>query len=233
MRCLPLCSWPQIMLNIAAAALSLNLPVSNTGTSKFDAGRGAVAGAAAALSLIAMPAFAGDAALGESVFSGNCVACHRGGRNVIMPEKTLEKAALEEYLDGGFNEAAVVKQVSNGKNAMPAFGGRLSDDDISNVAACNDGLRVSNRLALLEGSKGALGPHVGLILTAAAPILNPSLCRCHLEFSSRLGTDHGAEGRDCRHAPWSMIRQHILPPPERSSEDSREDGERRSASTFP
>ena len=60
---------------------------------------------------------------------------------MIMPEKTLEKAALEEYLDGGFNEAAVVKQVSNGKNAMPAFGGRLSDDDISNVAACNDGLR--------------------------------------------------------------------------------------------
>ena len=26
-------------------------------------------------------------------------------------------------------------QVTNGKNAMPAFGGRLSDDDIANVAA--------------------------------------------------------------------------------------------------
>jgi cytochrome c6 len=25
--------------------------------------------------------------------------------------------------------------VTNGKNAMPAFGGRLSDDDIANVAA--------------------------------------------------------------------------------------------------
>jgi len=33
--------------------------------------------------------------------------------------------ALEEFLDGGFSEAAVVKQVTNGKNAMPAFGGRL------------------------------------------------------------------------------------------------------------
>ena len=80
-------------------------------------------------------AFAGDAGAGESVFSGNCAACHAGGQNVIMPEKTLEKAALEEYLDGGFNEKAVMKQVTNGKNAMPAFGGRLSDDDIANVAA--------------------------------------------------------------------------------------------------
>jgi cytochrome c6 len=26
-------------------------------------------------------------------------------------------------------------QVTNGKGAMPAFGGRLSDDDIANVAA--------------------------------------------------------------------------------------------------
>ena len=78
---------------------------------------------------------AGDAAAGEAVFSGNCAACHAGGQNVIMPEKTLEKAALEEYLDGGFNEKAVMKQVTNGKNAMPAFGGRLSDDDIANVAA--------------------------------------------------------------------------------------------------
>ena len=89
----------------------------------------------------AMPAVAADAVAatdlgaGESVFTGNCAACHRGGMNVIMPEKTLQKAALEEYLTGGFNEAAVIKQVTNGKNAMPAFGGRLSDEDIANVAA--------------------------------------------------------------------------------------------------
>jgi len=79
-------------------------------------------------------AFAGDAGAGEQIFSGNCAACHAGGQNVIMPEKTLEQAALEEYLDGGANEASVTKQVTNGKNAMPAFGGRLSDADIANVA---------------------------------------------------------------------------------------------------
>mmetsp|Transcript_5153 Transcript_5153/g.11870 ORF Transcript_5153/g.11870 Transcript_5153/m.11870 type:complete len:144 (-) Transcript_5153:236-667(-) len=83
----------------------------------------------------AVPAFAnGNPSAGEVIFSGNCAACHAGGQNVIMPEKTLERQALEEFLDGGFSEAAVVKQVTNGKNAMPAFGGRLSDSDIANVA---------------------------------------------------------------------------------------------------
>jgi len=40
-----------------------------------------------------------------------------------------------QFLTGGFNEKAVITQVTNGKNAMPAFGGRLSDDDIANVAS--------------------------------------------------------------------------------------------------
>jgi len=52
-----------------------------------------------------------------------------------MPDKTLEKEALEQYLSGGRNEKAIINQVTNGKNAMPAFGGRLGDDDIANVAA--------------------------------------------------------------------------------------------------
>ena len=118
------------MLSFAAAALAFSAPTSKV----FDAKATAV-GAAAALSLIAMPAFAGDASAGAGVFSGNCAACHAGGQNVIMPDKTLEKAALQEYLAGGFNEESVVKQVTNGKNAMPAFGGRLSNEDIANVAA--------------------------------------------------------------------------------------------------
>ena len=81
------------------------------------------------------PALAADVDAGETVFNANCAACHAGGQNVIMPEKTLEKAALESYLAGGRNEKAVINQVTNGKNAMPAFGGRLGDDDIANVAA--------------------------------------------------------------------------------------------------
>ena len=52
-----------------------------------------------------------------------------------MPEKTLEKDALEQYLAGGRNAKAIITQVTNGKNAMPAFGGRLDDEAIANVAA--------------------------------------------------------------------------------------------------
>merc|ERR1719217_22599 len=90
--------------------------------------------AAAVLTAGANPAFAGDAGAGESIFSGNCAACHAGGQNVVAAEKTLQLEALEEYLAGGVSEASVVKQVTNGKNAMPAFGGKLSEQDIANVA---------------------------------------------------------------------------------------------------
>ena len=81
------------------------------------------------------PAFAADIGAGEKIFEGNCAACHAGGQNVIQNEKTLQKDALTEYLAGGFKEASIVTQVTNGKNAMPAFGGKLNSDDISNVAA--------------------------------------------------------------------------------------------------
>jgi len=94
------------------------------------------AAAAAIATLFAgSPAFAGDAANGGLIFSANCAACHAGGNNVIQAEKTLRKPALEEYLAGGFKESSIVTQVTNGKNAMPAFGGRLSDDEIGDVAA--------------------------------------------------------------------------------------------------
>eukprot|EP00970_Alexandrium_tamarense_P011167 scaffold2372_cov198-Alexandrium_tamarense.AAC.30 len=97
--------------------------------------KAAVAGAAVTAGVAVSPAFAGDVGAGEQIFNANCAACHAGGQNVIMPDKTLEKEALEQYLAGGRNEKAVMTQVTNGKNAMPAFGGRLSDEDIANVAS--------------------------------------------------------------------------------------------------
>jgi len=78
------------------------------------------------------PALAGDAALGAKVFSANCTACHIGGNNVVMANKTLKKEALEKY---GFTSVdAIIAQVTKGKNAMPAFGGRLTAAQIENVA---------------------------------------------------------------------------------------------------
>jgi cytochrome c6 len=81
---------------------------------------------------LANPVLAADIENGERIFTANCAACHAGGNNVIMPEKTLKKDALES---NGMNAvSAITYQVTNGKNAMPAFGGRLSDSDIEDVA---------------------------------------------------------------------------------------------------
>ena len=35
--------------------------------------------------------FAADIENGERIFNANCSACHAGGNNVIIPEKTLKK----------------------------------------------------------------------------------------------------------------------------------------------
>jgi cytochrome c6 len=84
------------------------------------------------------PALAsGDPAKGAQVFAANCNACHIGGKNSVMRDKTLDKAALAKYLKGFSEdaEAAIAYQVTNGKGAMPAFKGRLTPDKIENVAA--------------------------------------------------------------------------------------------------
>ena len=81
-------------------------------------------------------AFAGDVENGEDIFNGNCAACHAGGQNAVQPDKTLELASLKSYLanfDG--SEKAIVYQVTNGKNAMPAFGERLDEEEINDVAS--------------------------------------------------------------------------------------------------
>ncbi len=40
-------------------------------------------------------------------------ACHMGGMNNVQPEKTLQKAALEQYLAGGFSVDSIITQASN------------------------------------------------------------------------------------------------------------------------
>jgi cytochrome c6 len=79
--------------------------------------------------------FAADLENGEQVFAGNCAACHAGGNNIIQNEKTLRKEALELYLSGGFNIKSIIYQVTNGKNSMPAFGARLEEEEINDVAS--------------------------------------------------------------------------------------------------
>ncbi len=74
-----------------------------------------------------------DAANGAKLFSSNCASCHAGGKNLVQAQKTLKKDALEKY---GMNSAeAIIAQVTNGKNAMPAFKGRLKSNQIEDIAA--------------------------------------------------------------------------------------------------
>ncbi|MGA7937746.1 MAG: c-type cytochrome [Kovacikia sp.] len=69
---------------------------------------------------------------GAKIFNANCSACHVGGNNVIIANKTLKKEALEKY---GMNSLSKIKlQVTNGKNAMPAFKARLAPAQIEDVA---------------------------------------------------------------------------------------------------
>lgn len=79
------------------------------------------------------PALAMDTANGAKIFKANCAACHLGGRNVIVAEKTLKKDALEKYNKNSME--AIVSQVQNGKNAMPAFKSKLNEQQIEDVAA--------------------------------------------------------------------------------------------------
>jgi cytochrome c oxidase subunit II len=70
-----------------------------------------------------------DAAAGEEVFAENCSVCHgadghggNGGPDLTTMPKAQEQASAEE-------------QVTNGGGGMPPFGGTLSEEEISNVAA--------------------------------------------------------------------------------------------------
>ena len=87
------------MLHLLVQFLAFNAPISR------------ISHAVAAVAVgVALPAFAGDMGAGEQIFSGNCAACHAGGQNVIMPDKTLQLSDLKEYLSGGANEKAVINQ---------------------------------------------------------------------------------------------------------------------------
>ena len=79
------------------------------------------------------PALAADTANGAKIFSANCAACHMGGRNVVMATKTLQRDALEKYEMNSLE--AIVKQVANGKNAMPSFKAKLNAQQIEDIAA--------------------------------------------------------------------------------------------------
>jgi cytochrome c6 len=69
---------------------------------------------------------------GEILFKTNCSVCHLGGNNIIIPEKNLKGKTLEA--NGMNSVSAISYQILNGKNGMPAFGGRLKESEIKEIA---------------------------------------------------------------------------------------------------
>jgi cytochrome c6 len=78
------------------------------------------------------PALAGDAQKGAAIFSANCASCHMGGKNVVNPLKTLQKADLEKY--EMYDLDKIKTQILNGRAAMPSFGKNLTGEKIEDVA---------------------------------------------------------------------------------------------------
>jgi len=69
----------------------------------------------------------------QQLFINNCSACHLGGTNIIIPEKNLKKETLDS---NGLNSIpAISYQIRNGKNGMPAFGGRLTEEEIFQISS--------------------------------------------------------------------------------------------------
>ncbi|MBD2346952.1 cytochrome c6 PetJ [Anabaena subtropica] len=83
------------------------------------------------------PALAVEIPAGAKIFNNNCASCHIGGGNILIAEKTLKKAALSKYLENYETNSiqAIIHQVQYGKNAMPAFKDKLSNQEILEVAA--------------------------------------------------------------------------------------------------
>ena len=78
------------------------------------------------------PSWSFNLETGKKLFNENCIACHNQGINVIIPEKNLQKLILER--NGMYRMDAIIYQVLNGKNGMPAFGGRLKETEIEEIA---------------------------------------------------------------------------------------------------
>jgi len=81
---------------------------------------------------VSNPALAADINHGKQLFGGNCAACHSGGLNAVVKDKTLKQEALEA--NGKDSVEAIVAQITQGAGAMPKFA-NLSETDKTDIAA--------------------------------------------------------------------------------------------------
>jgi cytochrome c6 len=70
--------------------------------------------------------------VGKKLFLKNCNVCHENKGNIIIPEKNLKQETLKT--NGMYSMNAISYQIINGKNGMPAFGGKLSEKEIKEIS---------------------------------------------------------------------------------------------------
>ncbi|MFM1901391.1 MAG: cytochrome C6 [Synechococcaceae bacterium WB9_4xC_028] len=79
----------------------------------------------------------GDRENGAQLFAANCAGCHMGGGNVIQASRTLSLEDLQAHLEAYSEDrlGAIEYQIEYGRNAMPAYEGKLTDQQIADVAS--------------------------------------------------------------------------------------------------
>jgi mono/diheme cytochrome c family protein len=92
-----------------------------------------------ATAVLVAPAFGADLAIGKSIYGDKCLKCHgEKGRGDGRKAADLEKKPAD-YTDKAkmakFTDEDLKKAVKEGKKPMPAFGKKLTDEQIDNVIA--------------------------------------------------------------------------------------------------
>merc|ERR1712146_303828 len=91
---------------LAVVLLSAAFSGNSLASAQVASRRGVMTGAASVMGGLAATKMA-RAVNPTSNFETNCGACHQGGGNNIIEGHTLSKTAMEQYLDGGWNEEEI------------------------------------------------------------------------------------------------------------------------------
>jgi cytochrome c6 len=89
-----------------------------------------------ALTLLTATVYAADPGAGKDLFAGKCVMCHGadGAGNTAMGKRfniqNLRAPEIQKRSD-----AELAASITKGKNKMPAFEGKLTPEQVSNVVA--------------------------------------------------------------------------------------------------
>jgi len=132
---------------------------------------------------------------GHQVFNANCAACHAGGQNSVVADHTLEKAAIEKFLTGGFKEASVATQVPS----LP----RLS------ITSCAQSAVPFPCSATVS----SLPPHVttaGVVQAAGASLISEGIL---LVFPAHLTSSSAPFSRPLTSNIAAVLTRGTLPPP--------------------